>query len=280
MSVAVAAAALGNAADLAAPTLPKGAKVLERRKSRLHGEVGVYELRGKRLLYSFDGKDLVVESLMSLASATALPVPYLTTMALVAAITGERATIFNWGLGGGSLTRFYLARYPRSRITSAEIDPDLLALAKKYFQVEAPNHELLNLDAVEWLRGSAKRYDVIWHDAWLPSGGEEARWHDLVKDVYPKRLAPGGVVAIWCGGLPRSRVSKLAAAAQSGFKHVLILRPRPQEAYHVLALSNNPRLTCKKLAHLHESWVSGSPESAKLDVRSKGFCAQQSSGSQ
>ena len=39
------------------------------------------------------------------------------------------------GLGGGCLTNYISRQYPDSKITSVDIDPEMIDVAKKYFNV-------------------------------------------------------------------------------------------------------------------------------------------------
>src|ERR1044071_1480081 len=64
------------------------------------------------------------------------------------------------GLGGGSTQRAYQHYYTNTSIQSAELDPVVVDVAKKYFNVtESPRHKILNEDGRIYLRRSTEKYD-------------------------------------------------------------------------------------------------------------------------
>lgn len=74
------------------------------------------------------------------------------------------------GLGAGTLARLISQQWPEVKITGLEIDPQMVAIGKKYFDLEGiPNLEIVIADAGEYLRGgqSAGNYDLIFVDLYL-----------------------------------------------------------------------------------------------------------------
>src|SRR5262245_27555977 len=71
------------------------------------------------------------------------------------------------GLAGGTAARQYTAAYGSSvQITGVEIDPDILDVARRYFDLEEPNVHPVVADARYWLDTKAAKYDVIVMDAY------------------------------------------------------------------------------------------------------------------
>lgn len=71
------------------------------------------------------------------------------------------------GLGGGSTQRSYQHYYTNVTVETAEIDPVVIDVAKKYFTVaETPHLQIRNLDGRVFLRRSTNRYDAIILDAY------------------------------------------------------------------------------------------------------------------
>lgn len=72
-------------------------------------------------------------------------------------------------LGGGAFTlpAQLAQQYPNSKIDTVEIDPELTAIAKTYFNfTEQPNLAIINEDARTYLRTTTKQYDVIMVDVY------------------------------------------------------------------------------------------------------------------
>lgn len=70
----------------------------------------------------------------------------------VAEVLRENATgiqnILVLGLGGGTMQRFISQEFPDVYITSIEIDPEMVAVAKQFFNLDTiPNHTVLVADA-------------------------------------------------------------------------------------------------------------------------------------
>lgn len=91
----------------------------------------------------------------------------------------ERALMI--GLGGGSIQRQYLSYYPQVRVDSVEIDPEVVKVAKEYFNVpENKRHQIHVRDGRAFLENTQKNFDLIIMDAY---GG------DAAGDSIPYRLA-------------------------------------------------------------------------------------------
>src|SRR5579871_1557682 len=125
-----------------------------------------------------------------------LPVAYTRYMTASLMYAKDVHSILEIGFGGGR-TSWYLHRFlPKASVTSVELDPAVLELAKKYFGIkEEPNFQVVNRDGRLFLSESKDHYDVILIDAYR---GPFVPFHLLTKEFYQivkDHLAEGGVVA-------------------------------------------------------------------------------------
>lgn len=104
------------------------------------------------------------------------------------------------GLGGGSIPKAFVARYPDVSVTCVEIDPVVLDVARNYFYL--PDSERLQVvidDARRYLARTSTNFDAIFIDAYLADYyGAYVPFHLATKEFFElvaKRLTSGGVVA-------------------------------------------------------------------------------------
>ena len=114
------------------------------------------------------------------------------------------AEFFNSGLdkalmiGGAaySYPKDFLINYPRAELTVAEIDPEVTALAKKYFKLEeTPRLIIKNQDGREFLNQTEEKYDAVMVDAFAASYAIpfQLTSAEAVQKIY-NHLNPDGVV--------------------------------------------------------------------------------------
>ncbi len=104
------------------------------------------------------------------------------------------------GLAGGTAARQYTAAFGNGvQITGVEIDPDILAVAHRYFHLDEPNVHPVVADARYWLDTQAAKYDVIVMDAYrqpyIPFHLTTREFFSEVRD----HLTPGGVAVVNAG---------------------------------------------------------------------------------
>lgn len=97
--------------------------------------------------------------------------------------------------GGGRTAWYHHRLLPRARITSVELDPEVLRLARAHFGIrESTGFRLANADGRLFLAGDTGRYDIILIDAFR---GASAPFHLATREFYQlaaSRLRPGGVI--------------------------------------------------------------------------------------
>ncbi|MBM3878261.1 MAG: hypothetical protein FJ387_00825 [Verrucomicrobia bacterium] len=123
----------------------------------------VVDAQGLRSL-SFDG---AIQSRMSLADPTRGHFEYTEYFHLPWLWNSAMRQVLMIGLGGGSAQRAYQQYYPHVTVSTVELDPVVLQVARDYFGVkESPTLEIHIADGRMFLRRSTQRYDAIIMDAY------------------------------------------------------------------------------------------------------------------
>jgi spermidine synthase len=98
-------------------------------------------------------------------------------------------------MGGGATSTYLLGTLPQTRITEVELDPDVVILARKYFEYQdSPRRALFTEDGRKFLMTTHESYDLVLLDAYR---GAFVPFHLLTEEFYAEvkqHLAPGGVV--------------------------------------------------------------------------------------
>ncbi len=109
----------------------------------------------------------------------------------------RRDRVLILGLGGGSAARVARALAPRARITGVEIDAGVVRVARRWFDLDGLDVEVVKDDARLYLERTRRRFDVILDDVfvgnrrtvrkpdWLPDPG---------LDLAASLLRPGGIL--------------------------------------------------------------------------------------
>ncbi len=113
------------------------------------------------------------------------------------------------GLGGGTVVKRMWRDYPGMRVDVAELDPDMVEVARRFFRV--PDDDRIRVFAADgraYLETSPETYDIVIVDAFdedrVPRPLTTEEFLRLVRD----RLAPDGVVAYNFIGAPAGDHSK------------------------------------------------------------------------
>jgi len=120
----------------------------------------------------------------------------------------EASRVLFIGLGGGTAPRRYHEDYPGMTIDVVEIDPAVIAAARRYFGVpQDARMRLVAQDGRLFVTRSSGRYDIVVLDAYLI---DTIPFHLATREFFETvgtRLTPGGVLAsnvIGALGGPRS----------------------------------------------------------------------------
>lgn len=154
----------------------------------------------RRLHFSLD----YVQSEMCLGDPDALSFSYTRKMMAFLLFQPKPRQIVIVGLGGGSLTKFCHRHLPRARITTVEIDRDVIALGE-LFDLPPPGArlQLLHADARDYFAQAGAPVDVVLLDACDRQGTApelcDERFYRNVRD----RLHPYGMAVVNLTGAPR-----------------------------------------------------------------------------
>jgi spermidine synthase len=168
--------------------------MIEQRESE-YNSIFVYE-RGGMIYMSFGHNSKIwTESAYDPGDVTKLPIQYTRAMTAGLAYPSSLERVLEIGFGGGR-TAWYLHHFmPEVSVTSVELDPEVVALAKIHFGIkDEPNFQVVTKDGRLYLASNDLTYDIIFVDAYR---GPFVPFHLLTQEFYKlakSRLTPGGVV--------------------------------------------------------------------------------------
>jgi len=165
-------------------------------KESLYNNIYVYEQPPYVSMTFGHNRKIYTESVYNTRDDRDLPVAYTRFMTASLMYAKDVHSILEIGFGGGR-TSWYLHKFlPNVSVTSVELDPTVVQLARKYFGIkEEPNFQVATRDGRLFLSESKERYDLILIDAYR---GPFVPFHLLTKEFYQivkDHLADGGVVA-------------------------------------------------------------------------------------
>lgn len=123
----------------------------------------------------------------------------------------ELARILILGVGGGTVIHQLDQIYHPPAIIGIELDPVHIKIARKFFDLNMPNLEIVQEDAIQWLKDyRGTRFDLIIDDLFVESGGQPCRTIGVGRDwlrCLLRVLCPKGLLVqnhISSGELSRS----------------------------------------------------------------------------
>jgi SAM-dependent methyltransferase len=117
---------------------------------------------------------------------------------LLALPAGRIRSVLILGLGGGSAARLARALLPRARIVGVEIDPRVVALARRWFGLGELGLEVVREDAERFLARGRGRFDAVLEDVFVGPGRAVRKPDWLLEGGLERaaaRVATGGVLA-------------------------------------------------------------------------------------
>ena len=180
---------------IAKPAAPAGTLVFEKETAYHHIRVVDQGLR--RALY-FDNR---MQGYAPVREGVSLALNYTDGLALSLAFAPRARRVVVIGLGAGMFPTLLSRRAPEVETTSIEIDPEVVAVARKYFAF-APdaNDRVLVGDGRRELGRQVDGADVIIVDAYF---SDSLPFHLVTKEfdeLCAQKLGPDGVVAVNFGG--------------------------------------------------------------------------------
>ena len=139
--------------------------------------------------------DRTLQSAMNLKDPTALRLVYSRYTSLGFAFRPDAKKMLIIGLGGGSIPKKVQKEFPDLEIDAVEIDPEVIKVAKDYFNVkENKNLRLHAMDGRLFLNRTQNQYDIILLDAYFT---DAVPFHLTTKQFFElaqKKLAPNGII--------------------------------------------------------------------------------------
>jgi len=129
------------------------------------------------------------------------------------------------GLAGGTIAKQYTEVYGPIAIDGVELDPKIIEVGRRYFDMTEPNLNAIAQDGRYFLAHSSKRYDVVAVDAYRPPYIPfHLTTQEFFQEVYA-HLTDTGVLAINAGRSKKdySLVNALSSTARSVFPDVYII---------------------------------------------------------
>lgn len=112
-----------------------------------------------------------VQSSMRVSEPFELNLSYTRTMMGFLLFNPEPRHILQVGLGGGSLSKYCYQQFPQARITTLEINPDVIALRDRFLIPRDDNRfTIVHADACDYLATSDASADVILLDGYDATG--------------------------------------------------------------------------------------------------------------
>src|ERR1041384_5059275 len=139
--------------------------------------------------------DRTLQSAMNLKDPTALRLVYSRYTSLGFAFRPDAKKMLIIGLGGGSIPKKVQKEFPNIEIDAVEIDPEVIKMAKEFFNVrESNNLHLHAQDGRLFLTRTQNQYDIILLDAYFT---DAMPFHLTTKEFFElaqKKLTPNGIV--------------------------------------------------------------------------------------
>src|ERR1700739_1286777 len=157
--------ALASAVVATATALAQDSRTLLESKESLYNNIYVYEQPPYVSMTFGHNRRIYTESVYNTRDERALPVEYTRFMTASLMYAKDVHSILEIGFGGGR-TSWYLHRYlPKVKVTSVELDPTVVELAKKYFGIkEEPNFQIVNRDGRLFLSESTDIHHIMLTD--------------------------------------------------------------------------------------------------------------------
>lgn len=189
------------------------------------------------------GEDGASQSVVKVDDPRHLELPYARVLPACLAFAPHALRVLIVGLGGGSLPRFLHSYFPRMTIDVAEIDPEVVALAKEYCGfVEDARLRVFVDDGRDFIEASRDGYDAIILDSFdtdsVPAHLTTLEFLTAVR----KALDPEGIVVanVW-GRAINPLYARMLRTYEAAFVDIYIFDvpapgtklfvglPRPQE---------------------------------------------------
>ncbi len=170
--------------------MPLFKKILFEGNSTFNGKVQVVERLGVRRLIAsdftqsrsldrFGNSEIYWDSFLDFTSSLSV-----------------NSSILILGLGAGTSAKMLRKKFPTSEITGIEIDPMIISLGKKYFDLDKINVEINIESAKDFVEQTQNKYDLVYLDVFIgaeaPSFVSEAIFFKKLQSI----LKPYGEIIV------------------------------------------------------------------------------------
>ena len=166
-------------------------KTLFKGKSNFNGDIKVTENSGTRRLVAGNNTQSI-----ALKADGKAGLRYWDDMVPQDISLGVDARVLILGLGGGTTAKIITARFGPIAIDGVDIDPLMIELGKKYFDMTEPNLKIHIGDAIGFVKKARYKYDLVCLDVFVagsvPSKIETKEFISGVKNI----LADDGICTI------------------------------------------------------------------------------------
>ena len=176
------------------------------KKDSLYHHIVVTDDDGMRTLRF----DRLRQSAMDLNDPDRMVFHYTQYLHLAMAFHDNPQRVLFIGLGGGSAPRRFHRDYPTLKIDAAELDPEVVSVAKRYFMFqESERMQVQAVDGRIFLQRTPHRYDVIVLDAYY---ADAIPFHLSTREFFQElkaKLTPTGILVSNIIGSVQGADSKL-----------------------------------------------------------------------
>ncbi len=167
-----------------------GGTVLFQKETAYH-RIRVVEQGPRRMLYF----DRFLQGYFPRGDGAGIPPNYSDALLLSLAFPRRPESLVAIGLGAGMIQAILSARAPEIAVTTIEIDPEVVAVARRFGVAPGAGSRILTGDGRWELKREISGTDVLIVDAYFADG---VPFHLLTKEFFTlarDRLSPGGVLA-------------------------------------------------------------------------------------
>lgn len=202
------------------------------------GSVYVTEKFGVRSLHV---RSDTIQSSMRLARPIDLELAYTRSMMGFLLFNSAPRRVLMVGLGGGSLAKFVYHRLPEAVIEVLEINPDVVSIARRYFQVPAGDERLTIrvCDGAEFMERDGEGYDAILVDGYDDDEPPPSLASRKFYLSCRRRLNAGGVMSVNLWGSDR-RFDEYVQRIESAFPSATLALPAEKPGNVVLFAFRDP----------------------------------------
>jgi len=223
-------------------------KVLYEQKSPFGTVMVTEDEQGLRtLLFEKDG---VRQSVVKVGDPDHLELAYARVMPVGLAFVEEPRRVLIVGLGGGTIPGFLHKHYPKMRIDVVELNPDVLAVAQKFFGFREDDTLRAHVkDGRKFIEECRDPYDMIFLDAFGPDNIPYSLTTQEFLQAVRRALTPKGAVVanIWNRD-SNSLYDSMVRTYQEVFEDVYIVEVRGAGNEIVVALPRGKRIAREDLA--------------------------------